>query len=80
MMEADGRVRLSLYGPKGELRGALLDDGTVVRLSPKEAHRLRQRLEPGAVIKGIDEGIDTEHGRSIELHEIGPAGGKGIAL
>ena len=30
-MEAEGVVRLSLFGPKGELRGALLEDGTIVR-------------------------------------------------
>src|SRR2546425_448248 len=32
-----GTVRLSLYAPKGELRGVLRDDGTVLRIGPKEA-------------------------------------------
>src|SRR5262249_38276037 len=35
--EAEGVVRLSLHGPKGELRGALLEDGIVIRIGPKEA-------------------------------------------
>src|SRR5581483_5559691 len=35
-MEAEGVVRLSLFGPKGELRGALLEDGTVIRIGAKE--------------------------------------------
>ena len=33
-MTAEGIVRLSLFGPKGELRGALLADGTSVRIGP----------------------------------------------
>src|SRR5882724_5876258 len=33
-MQAEGTVRLSLFGPKGELRGALLNDGTLVRIGP----------------------------------------------
>src|ERR1700759_943406 len=35
--KVSGDVRLPLHGPKGELWGALLADGTVVRLGPKEA-------------------------------------------
>lgn len=35
-MEAKGRVHLSMFGPKGELRGALLADGTILRIGPKE--------------------------------------------
>jgi hypothetical protein len=79
-MEVSGTVRLSLYGPKGESRGALLDDGTVLRLPAHEAQRVRQCLEPAAVIEAGGEGIETEHGRAIELREIGPSGGKGIAI
>ena len=44
-MEAEGRVRLSLFGPKGELRGALLADGTVVRLGPKEAEHVAKLVK-----------------------------------
>lgn len=30
-MEAEGRVRMVLHGPRGEVDGALLDDGTILR-------------------------------------------------
>jgi hypothetical protein len=47
-LDAQGTVHLSLFSPRGELRGALLDDGTVLRIGPKEAERvidlLNQRL------------------------------------
>jgi hypothetical protein len=39
-MEVVGEVRLSLYGPKGELRGALLTDGTSIRMPPHAALEL----------------------------------------
>jgi len=40
-MEVEGTVRLSLFGPKGELRGALLANGTIMRIGPR-----RQRRSP----------------------------------
>jgi hypothetical protein len=40
LMEAQGRVRMSPHGPRGDVNGALLDDGTVVRLPPPDADRL----------------------------------------
>jgi hypothetical protein len=43
-----GVVRLSLFGPKGELRGALLTDGTVVRVAPEEAKHFAHLLAAGA--------------------------------
>ncbi len=72
-MDAKGTVRLSLFGPKGELRGALLRDGTVVRLGPKEAEALRERLETGATLAVRGEGVETRYGRVIQAKEIGAA-------
>ena len=47
-MTTDGTVRMSLFGPKGELRGALLSDGTVLRVGPKEAEHFAALLAPGS--------------------------------
>jgi hypothetical protein len=47
--EVAGVVRMSLFGPKGELRGALLENGDVIRVVPKEASPCRvitARLTP----------------------------------
>jgi hypothetical protein len=36
-MNVQGKIVLPLFGPKGELRGALLDDGTSLRMPPHAA-------------------------------------------
>jgi hypothetical protein len=70
-MEAEGVVRLSLYGPKGELRGALLEDGTIIRIDAKEAASVTELLCPGATIAVRGEGLRTKHGRVIAARDIG---------
>jgi hypothetical protein len=49
-MKVNGTVRLSLFGPKGELRGAILEDGIVIRIGKKEAEAFAHLLKPGATI------------------------------
>jgi hypothetical protein len=71
-MDAEGTVRLSLFGPKGERRGALLEDGTVVRVSPKEAASLAELLRPGERLAVRGAGLQTKHGPVIAAEEIGP--------
>jgi len=70
-MQLEGTVRLSLFGPKGELRGALLADGTIIRIAPKEAEHLTKLLIPGAKIAVSGDGIETQHGRVVQASEIG---------
>lgn len=70
-MQAEGTVRLSLFGPKGELRGALLDDGTVVRIGPKEAAEIADLLAPHATLAVHGDGVDTRFGRVIQAREAG---------
>jgi hypothetical protein len=70
-MSAEGAVRLSLFGPKGELRGALLADGTAIRIGPKEAEQIAGLLAPNARIAVRGEGVETKHGRVVGAKEIG---------
>ncbi|MBO4223124.1 hypothetical protein [Bradyrhizobium neotropicale] len=70
-MLAEGTVRLPLFGPKGELRGALLADGTTIRVGPKEAEQVAELLAPAAKIAVRGEGIETKHGRVVDAKEIG---------
>jgi len=70
-MSAEGTVRLSLFSPKGELRGALLADGTVIRIGPKEAEQAARLLLPHAKIAVRGNGIETKHGRMVHAKEIG---------
>ena len=71
-MSAEGTVRLSLFGPKGELRGALLVDGTVIRIGPKEAKEVAKLLAPKASVAARGDGVETRHGRVVDAKEIGP--------
>jgi len=70
--ETEGKVRLSLFGPKGELRGALLTDGTVVRIGPKEAEEIADLLAPGVHLAVRGDAVDTTHGRVVHGKEAGP--------
>jgi hypothetical protein len=70
-MQLEGTVRLSLFGPKGELRGALLADGTIIRIGPKETEHLPKLLMPGTKIAVSGDGIETQHGRIVQAKEIG---------
>jgi len=70
--EAAGTVRLSLYAPKGELRGALLADGAIVRVRSKEAQQFESLLRPQATLAARGNGLETRFGRVVNAMEIGP--------
>jgi len=69
-LKVSGEVRLRLHGPKGELWGALLADGTVVRLGPKEAASKAKQLMVGARFSAQGMATENRFGRVVE---IGPA-------
>lgn len=68
--ERAGTVTLSLFGPKGELRGALLDDGTSLRVAPRSAAELDAYLTPGARVRAWGEMVETGMARTLEVSEI----------
>jgi hypothetical protein len=71
LTEAKGRVRMSLHGPQGELNGALLVDGTVLRLPPPQAYRFATLLQPGETLVAEGVGLATPIGRVLEVQQIG---------
>jgi hypothetical protein len=74
-LSADGHVKSQLHGPRGELNGALLDDGTIIRLPPPEASRLATDLTPGASLVVRGDGVSGALGRVIAARSIGPDAG-----
>jgi hypothetical protein len=66
-----GLVRLSLFGPKGELRGALLTDGTVVRVGPEEAKHVAHMLAAGAKLAVRGKRRLTQHCAVVTASEMG---------
>jgi hypothetical protein len=70
-MSAQGIVKQAIHGPRGEMRGAVLEDGRIIRLPPHEAKRLSGLLKKGAKILASGDGTTTSFGTVVEAHEIG---------
>ncbi len=70
-MEAEGTVRRSLHGPKGETRGALLEDGRIIRVPPHEAKECEPLLQPGAHLAARGPGLTADGATVIDAKEIG---------
>lgn len=72
----EGKVQRSLYGPAGDVNGALLDDGTIVRVGPREAYFVGSVLSPGATLAVQGWALTTPYGRVIEAQAVGPSLGQ----
>jgi hypothetical protein len=72
-LEASGKVVRTLHGPKGETRGALLDDGTIVRIGKHGGPDTTRLLTAGEPLAARGEGVATPNGRCVEAHFIGPS-------
>jgi len=70
-MSVQGIVRQPIHGPKGETRGAVLEDGRIIRLPPHEAERFSDLLVAGGKIAAKGEGATTSFGTVVEAKEIG---------
>ena len=73
LAEIRGRVRTTLHGPEGDVNGALLDDGTILRLPPREAARFTELLQPGKTLAARGRENKTAVGKVVDTREIGPA-------
>lgn len=69
----NGRVQTSLYGPAGDLNGAVLYDGTIVRMPPREAYQFANLLAPGQMVTVQGWALDTSYGRVVDAWTVGPA-------
>ncbi|WP_050630351.1 hypothetical protein [Bradyrhizobium viridifuturi] len=72
-MNVQGVVRQPIHGPKGETRGAVLEDGRIIRLPPHEAERFSDLFFAGRKIAAKGEGATTSFGTVVEAREIGPS-------
>ena len=74
-LEASGRISHVAYGKKGEIKLALLEDGTALRLG-KHAGRMAAAyiaLGRDVTVRGI--GTENPFGRAIEVTELGIGNG-----
>jgi hypothetical protein len=68
---AEGTVRNLLYGPRGDVNGAVLEDHTIVRVPPHAAYEVANLLQVGRSITAVGYGTENEYGRAIEATAIG---------
>ena len=71
-MQAEGAVKATLYGPRGEANGVLLADGTVVHMPPPEAQRLADMLGVGKPLVVHGTGYTGALGRALDARQVGP--------
>ena len=69
-MHVTGRVRVTLYAPKGEVCGAVLDSGAQVRLDPKANADLADYFAKDAEIEVWGEGLKRRGVTVVDVHEI----------
>jgi hypothetical protein len=70
-LAVEGVVKHVLHGPKGEKRGALLEDGTIVRMSPRAAESLHDKLATGHKLAARGASLTNALGTVIDAQEIG---------
>ena len=70
-MQVQGRVREPLYGPRGDLNGALLEDGTQVHLPPDQAMTMSALLASGVTLVAQGYAATGPYGKSIDAQKIG---------
>jgi hypothetical protein len=68
---AEGIVARALHGPKGEIRGVLLKDGTIIRFPKHESERLKSVTKAGAKFAARGKIIANNFGRVLKAHEAG---------
>jgi hypothetical protein len=66
-----GRVAAILHGKRGEVNGAVLDNGTNLRLPPPDAERLQQLLAPGSTVTVRGSSLATPLGTVVDVSAIG---------
>lgn len=70
-MEMQGRVRMVLHGPQGDANGALLDNGTILRLPPPAAYRFASLLQPGQTVVAEGTELVIAMGKVLDAQQLG---------
>ncbi|WP_159349814.1 hypothetical protein [Roseomonas harenae] len=71
-LEVSGTIRSPLYTPQGDVLGAILDEGVVIRLPVDIAAALGDRLNTGRSIAAAGRGATVEgRGKALDADRIG---------
>ena len=66
-----GKVSATLHGPRGDVNGAILENGTILRLGPREAASVSALLQPGQSLAARGVSTTTLLGTVMEVEAIG---------
>jgi hypothetical protein len=79
-ISVSGQVKSQLHGREGELNGVVLQDGTIVRLPPREAQRMAAQLAVGSTVFARGEGYAGPLGKVIGARMLGPNEAQAVAV
>jgi hypothetical protein len=66
-----GRVLQVLHGPRGDVNGTFLDDGTILKLPPPAAWQASSVLQPGQLVTAQGWALSNSYGRVVDVQTIG---------
>jgi hypothetical protein len=72
-MSATGTIKVLTHAARGEIEGAVLDNGTIVHFPPPVGTQYANLLQVGAPLAATGYGIINTYGRSLEATSIGPS-------
>jgi hypothetical protein len=76
-LEVSGTIRAPLYTPQGDVIGAVLDEGVVIRLPAGVATAMGDRLSVGRMIAASGRGATVENrGKALDADRIGESSDK----
>ena len=75
-----GQIQQTLHGPHGDINGALLADGTQLRMPPPAAYQVASLLQPGQTIAAQGFVLSTGYGRVMDVQAAGPSPGRLMQL
>ena len=72
-MSVSGIIKALTYAPRGEIDGAVLDNGTIVHVPPPVGMQYASLFRVGAPLAAGGYGTTNAYGRSMEATVIGPS-------
>jgi hypothetical protein len=72
-MSAAGTIKVLTHAPRGEIDGAVLDNGTIVHVPPAVGMQFANILRIGAPLAASGYGTENAYGRCLEATAIGPS-------
>jgi hypothetical protein len=73
MATVQGRILQLLHGPRGDTNGAILDDGTTLRMPPPSAWQMASLLQPGQSVIAQGWSLSNSYGHVVDVQSLGSA-------